>query len=85
MIPINILCEPLLKQIEISNYHTAGFNIFDFEFFRNISFHKKLTITTALLLLDTLSKISLTSVHYYRAATEIIKTIMSRFNGASEL
>ena len=35
-IPINILCEPLLKQIEISQYHATAFNVFDFEFFTSV-------------------------------------------------
>lgn len=43
-IPINILCEPLLKQIEISQYHAASFNVFDFEFFRTVANHSKLNI-----------------------------------------
>ena len=63
-IPINILCEPLLKQIEISQYHAASFNVFDFEFFRAVANHKKLNLQTGLLLLDSLSKIALTSVFY---------------------
>ena len=36
-IPINILCEPLLAQIEVSQYHEAAFNVFDFQFFRFIA------------------------------------------------
>ena len=63
-IPINILCEPLLKQIEISQYQPTSFNVFDFEFFTSVATHKKLTIPTALLLMDSLSKIALTSVFY---------------------
>ena len=41
-IPINILTEPLLKQIEISQYHISSFNVFDFEFFRYIAQNQKL-------------------------------------------
>ena len=67
-IPINILCEPLLKQIEISQYHATAFNVFDFEFFTSVSNHRKLTIQTALLLIDSLSKIALTSVFYQQVA-----------------
>jgi len=32
-IPVAILCEPLLKQVQISQYHASSFNVFDFEFF----------------------------------------------------
>jgi len=63
-IPINILCEPLFKQIGISQYHETSFNVFDFEFFNIVALHTKLSIQTALLLIDSLSKIALTSVFY---------------------
>ena len=43
-IPLQILCEPLLKQIEISQYNAASFNVFDFEFFTRLAQHKKLNI-----------------------------------------
>ena len=32
-IPVAILCEPLLKQVQISQYHATSFNVFDFDFF----------------------------------------------------
>jgi hypothetical protein len=84
-IPISILCEPLLKQIEISQYHESSFNVFDFEFFNNIASNRKLTLPTGLLLIDSLSKISLTSVFYQRPATTIIQSLMERFGYAREL
>ena len=43
-IPVGILCEPLLKQIQISQYNTTNFNVFDFEFFQCVAYHKKLNI-----------------------------------------
>jgi hypothetical protein len=84
-IPINILCEPLLKQIEISQYHPSSFNVFDFEFFNSIATHKKLSIALAMLLLDSLSKIALSSVFYQQPAAQIITSIMIRFQDAPEL
>ena len=84
-IPITILCEPLLKQIEISQYHAASFNVFDFEFFKKVAQHKKLTIAAALLLMDSLTKISLTSVFYQVPATSIIQSLMQRFSDYEEL
>lgn len=78
-IPINILCEPLLKQIEISQYHAASFNVFDFEFFTVVSAHRKLNFPTALLVIDSLSKIALTSVFYQKPAIKIISDLMTRF------
>lgn len=84
-IPINILSEPLLKQIEISQYHASSFNVFDFEFFYSLANHKKLTLPSAMLLLDSLSKIALTSVFYHNPAVNIISTLMVRFQHESEL
>ena len=43
-IPVAILCEPLLKQLQISQYNATSFNIFDFEFFECIAHHKKLNV-----------------------------------------
>lgn len=43
-IPVAILCEPLLKQVQISQYHATSFNVFDFEFFQVVAYHKKLTM-----------------------------------------
>jgi len=63
-IPISILCEPLLKQIGISQFHSTSFNTFDFEFFNVVANHPRLTAQIAVLLVDTLSKIGVTSVFY---------------------
>ena len=63
-IPVAILCEPLLKQVQISQYHATSFNVFDFDFFQVVAYHKKLNIQTALLLMDALTKIALSSVFY---------------------
>jgi hypothetical protein len=71
-VPISILCEPLLKQIEISQYHEASFNVFDFEFFNSVANNRKLTLPTALLLMDSLTKIAISSVFYQGLATSII-------------
>lgn len=81
-IPISILCEPLIKQIEISQYHATSFNVFDFEFFRYIASHQKLTIPTAMLLMDSLSKIALTSVFYQLPAISCVQTLIDRFSFA---
>lgn len=79
-IPISILCEPLLKQLEISQYHASSFNVFDFEFFRAVSLHKKLNVQTGLLLMDSISKIALSSVFYSQIATQTLRTLIMRFS-----
>lgn len=78
--PIKILCEPLLKQIEISQYHAASFNIFDFEFFQLVAGHSKLNIQTALLLMDSMTKVALTSVGYQNLAMRQLITLLQRFS-----
>lgn len=84
-IPIKILCEPLLKQIEISQFHLSSFNVFDFEFFRVVANHPKLNIQTALLLMDSLSKVALTSVIFQQISIEILRTLLQRFSVNQEL
>jgi len=59
--------------------------VFDFEFFNIVALHTKLTIPTALLLIDSLSKIALTSVFYQSYAISIINIVMKRFSGFQEL
>jgi hypothetical protein len=76
IIPINILLEPLLKQIETSQYHDTGFNVFDFDFFSFTAAHRKLTLPTAIQLADCLSKISLSSVAFQVCSTKIIVALI---------
>ena len=48
-----ILCEPLLKQIAISQIPDS-FNIFDFEFFGVVANHKRATVAIATQIIDTM-------------------------------
>lgn len=61
-LPIDTVCEPILKQIEVSEFHQSSFNVFDFEFFRFISSHSQLSPHSGMLLITALSKIALSSV-----------------------
>jgi len=79
-IPVAILCEPLLKQVQISQYHATSFNVFDFEFFQVVSYHRKLNIQTALLLMEALTKIALSSVYYAKISLQTLKTLIMRFS-----
>lgn len=83
-IPITILCEPLLKQVSISQYHASSFNVFDFDFFTTVASHKKLTLPTALMMTDTLTKIALTNVFYARVSINVMQTLMQRFSRSHE-
>ncbi len=84
-IPVSILCEPLLKQIQISQYNTTNFNVFDFEFFQCVAYHKKLNIQTAVLLMQALTQIALVSVFYAKVSILTLKTIIMRFSKSPEL
>ena len=84
-IPINILCEPLLAQIEVSQYHEAAFNVFDFQFFRFIAQHQRLPVQVAVLLQETLVKIALSSSFYQSSAIELSFALMTRFRGIREM
>ena len=83
-IPIAILCEPLLKQVSISQYHVSSFNVFDFEFFSTVAHHKKLTLQTALMMTDTLTKIALSNVFFARVSITVLQTILMRFSKTQE-
>ena len=83
-IPISILCEPLLKQVSISQYHASSFNVFDFEFFLTVAKHKKLTLQTALMMTDTLTKIALSNVFYAQVSINVLKVLIMRFSKSQE-
>ena len=84
-IPVAILCEPLLKQVQISEYHTTSFNVFDFEFFQCVAYHKKLNVQIAVLLMEALTKIALASVFYAKVSILTLKTIIMRFSKSPEI
>ena len=84
-IPIAILCEPILKQIQISQFHSTSFNVFDFEFFNIVANHPKLNQPIAVLLVDTLSKIAMSSVYYFQVAINNLKIVIQRFSNSPEM
>ena len=83
-IPVAILCEPLLKQVQISQYHATSFNVFDFEFFQVVTYHRKLNVQTSLLLMEALTKIALSSVYYAKISLQTLKTLIMRFSKQPE-
>ena len=84
-IPVAILCEPLLKQVQISQYPSTAFNVFDFEFFQVVAYHKKLNLSTALLMMDSLTKVALSSVYYSKVAVLTMRAIIMRFSKQPEM
>lgn len=58
--------------------------MFDFEFFKYISNHKKLTLETGLQMMETLTKIALASVFYQQPAIKLVEQLMMKFAYAVE-
>lgn len=82
-IPVAILLEPMLKQVAVANYQTL--NLFDFEFFTVVATHRKLKVPQALMLLETLVKIALSNLFYYKSAVNLIVSLINRFSKSLEL
>ena len=80
-----ILCEPLLKQLQISQYNATSFNVFDFEFFLCIADHRKLNVQIATLLLESLTKIALSSVFYAEVSVIVLRAVIMRFQENQEI
>ena len=78
-IPIGILIEPLTKQLQVSDNLTYYYNVFDFDFFVVLSRHPKLTLKSAVPLLDMMAKIYLNDHDYAGAASVPFMLIVSRF------
>jgi hypothetical protein len=79
-IPLNFLLEPLIKQINISEYVTYFYKVFDFDFFTSISKHPKLTASSALSLADLLGKLYLNDVVMASSASVPFMLLCSRFS-----
>ena len=76
-----ILCEPLLKQIAISQAPDS-FNIFDFEFFGVVANHKRATVAIATQIIDTMvaQATMQQQVFYANSATSIVLELVHRFS-----
>jgi len=79
-IPLNLLLEPLIKQITISENVTFFYKVFDFDFFTVVAKHPKLTSSNAVSLADLLGKVYLNDVTLSTAASVPLMLLSSRFN-----
>ncbi|CAD8193441.1 unnamed protein product [Paramecium pentaurelia] len=75
-IPIDILLEPLIKQVMLND---ALVNLTDMILFKFISKHPKMKIRLAILLLDLLAKIYLNSVTMSHLSFNPIQVLLARF------
>mmetsp|Transcript_30215 Transcript_30215/g.29506 ORF Transcript_30215/g.29506 Transcript_30215/m.29506 type:complete len:304 (-) Transcript_30215:876-1787(-) len=79
-IPIGLLVEPLIKQVQATENVTYFFKVFDFDFFSFLAKHAKLTIAYALPIADLLAKIYLNDVSFASAAKVPFLELCSRFS-----
>ena len=77
-IPLGILLEPFIKQSQIAK--NVIYNIFDFDFFIFIAKHSRLIIKDAILLIDLLGKIILSSSYYCLLSTVPFLLIINHFS-----
>ncbi|KAL4446642.1 hypothetical protein ABPG74_005580 [Tetrahymena malaccensis] len=78
-IPLNILIEPLVRQIQVTDNVSYFFNVFDFNFFAYISKNDKLQLKNAIQLLDLFFKIYLNNTIFANVSSVPILNIVNRF------
>lgn len=78
-IPISIVTEPLVKQVQTSENVTYFFNLFDFEFVNMIATHQKLSLKNALLVMDMLAKTTINDQLFSGVAVQPFIKIATRF------
>lgn len=67
-IPISIVLEPLVKQLQIGENDTYIYNSQDFSFFAKLANHPTLNPNQALILIDTMAKIYINDFAYANCA-----------------
>ena len=78
-IPVGLLMEPLIKQIQVLENVSYHYKIMDFDFFTFLAKHPKLTLLNAIPMADLLAKIYLNDVVYSSAASVPFILVCSRF------
>lgn len=93
-IPIQILCEPLLKQLQINlekadisgsvrlhqpNVENFFLSTKDIEFFLHIAEHPKLSESVAIQLIQIALEISRKNIIFTRACLKLLTTVLSKF------
>jgi hypothetical protein len=77
---LNLLLDPLIKQINISENVSYFYKTFDFDFFTTVAHHPKLFPATAVSLADLLAKIYLNDASLASSASVPLMLLCSRFN-----
>ena len=79
-IPLNLLLDPLIKQIAISENVNFFYKVFDFDFFTMIARHPKLSAQFAVSLAGLLGSVYLNDVVLASAACVPLMLLCSRFH-----
>ena len=77
-IPMHIMLEPFIRQIQVSDSTTFSYNIFDFNFFSFVAKNDKLQIKNAIQLLDLLAKVYLNNIVFAQMSADPILNIIRR-------
>ncbi|CAD8199508.1 unnamed protein product [Paramecium octaurelia] len=77
-IPIDILIIPMVKQLQIEQ-NEVQINIVDFQLLKSVCTHPKIDVNMAILMLDMLSKLYLSSIMFYQLAFQQIQLLLTRF------
>eukprot|EP00347_Sterkiella_histriomuscorum_P006073 403354173 len=80
-IPVGILVDPLVKQIYMSEGITFKFNVFDFDFFTQLSKHPRLNIKNAIQIADLMAKAYLNenAIDFQNSASVSLMLVVTRF------
>lgn len=78
-IPVDIIVEPLIKELQIMEASTSTLNLFDFKLFNYIASHNKLTLKNGIQLLDSLAKIYLNVITFAHCCKTAMTRLISRF------
>jgi len=78
-IPVGILIDPLVRQIQLSENSTYFYNTSDFEFFNTIAENPKLNVKNSIQLLDVLAKIILSEPLFGESAKVPFLKMIHRF------
>jgi len=78
-IPIGILIEPMVKQLQNAEGKSYTLNVFDFKFLEAASNHPKLGLKAAIQLLDILAKIYLTNITFAHMVVQPFIRVISRY------
>lgn len=77
--PVDVLLEPLLKQLSTTHDKTYVLNVFDFEFLVQACGHPRLDASLALSFLDFLSSLYVESFIYAKLVFKVIQLLTNRF------